>query len=223
MASVKGLVLKPANLNQKRYIDLLNGAKPKVVIATGAAGTGKTLIATHIGLQHLKADQVKKLVITRPTVGAGNENLGFLPGGLEKKMEPWVRPIHDILEYYYPRSKVQNMLKEGIIEISPLAFMRGRTFDNSWIICDEAQNTSESQMYMMLTRIGFQSKMVLTGDLDQCDLNGTSGLKDFIDKCDLYNRDLSDENDNLIDSVSFTADDVLRSAIVKKIIKIYQN
>lgn len=219
--------LKPRNFNQRAYIDMLIKPKPYVVIATGAAGSGKTLIATHIGLQKLKNDEVSKLIITRPTVGAGNENLGFLPGALEKKMEPWVRPIHDILEHYYPRSKVQNMIKEGIIEISPLAYMRGRTFENSWIICDEAQNTTESQMYMMLTRIGFKSKMVLTGDLEQCDIqNGISGLKDFIDKWEVYRRDdVSysdiDEDSQHINMITFSADDVIRSEIVKEVIKIY--
>lgn len=217
--------LKPKNYNQKVYIDMLVQPKPYVVIATGAAGSGKTLIATHIGLQKLKEDAVKKLIITRPTVGAGNESLGFLPGTLEKKMEPWVRPIHDILEYYYPKTKIQSMIRDGVIEISPLAYMRGRTFENAWIICDEAQNTTDAQMYMMLTRIGFQSKMVLTGDLEQCDLQGFSGLKDFIDKWEVYSRDhmYNVEDVPPIDMVSFNADDVIRSEIVKEVIRIYQS
>jgi phosphate starvation-inducible PhoH-like protein len=218
--SLKTLI-KPANVAQRRYIELLSQPKPHVVVATGAAGSGKTLLATHVGLQMLKSNSVDKIIITRPTVGAGNENLGFLPGTLEEKMAPWVRPIHDILDYYYSRSKIQTMIKEGVIEISPLAYMRGRTFENSWIICDEAQNTTASQMYMMLTRIGQKSKMVLTGDLAQSDIQGTSGLKEFLDKWDLFNKDSFDPSD-LIDHVAFSGNDVLRSEVVKEIIRIYQ-
>ena len=213
--------IKPANAAQRRYIELLSQPKPHVVVATGAAGSGKTLLATHVGLQMLKASSVNKIVITRPTVGAGNENLGFLPGTLEDKMAPWVRPIHDILDYYYPRSKIETMIKEGVIEISPLAYMRGRTFENSWIICDEAQNTTPTQMYMMLTRIGQKSKMVLTGDLAQSDIQGTSGLKDFLDKWDLFNSECFDPSD-LIDHVAFSGEDVLRSEAAKEVIRIYQ-
>jgi phosphate starvation-inducible PhoH-like protein len=208
--------ISPKNVKQARYAELLNMPKPTVVIASGAAGSGKTLFATHVGMQKLHNGNVDKLIITRPTVSV-DENIGFLPGKLEEKMAPWTRPIFDVLYQYYPKTKVERMLKDNVIEISPLGYMRGRTFSNSWIICDEAQNTTINQMLMILTRIGRNSKMIITGDPLQYDRGfERNGLSDLLDK--LHYNDRSDH----IQMIQFEEKDVERHEVIPIILEMYK-
>jgi len=193
----------------------LNDNTKKLVIATGPAGTGKTMLACEAAISQLKNNKVKKIIITRPLISADND-IGYLPGTLENKMEPWMRPILDVFNENYSKTTIEKYIKNGIIEISPLMYMRGRTFKDSFIIGDECQNTNISQMKMLLTRIGDNSKMVVTGDLQQNDIqNGISGLEHFL------NLIKNNEND-LISVIEFKNNDVKRSDIVKNIIEIYE-
>lgn len=202
---------------QHEYIQLLHSRDPTVVIATGVAGSGKTLLATYVGVQKLLSNEVRKIVITRPAVSV-DEQHGFLPGSLDKKMEPWVAPIYDILGTQFPRSKMDLMVKEKIIEICPLAYMRGRTFDYTWIICDEAQNMTPNQMLMVLTRIGKDSKLVITGDTRQhdrgYDINGLA---------DLTQRVRRNYDDNPpVRVVEFHSEDVQRNPVIPYILGLYE-
>jgi phosphate starvation-inducible PhoH-like protein len=209
----------PKNENQEVYCRLLDDSTKKIVIATGAAGTGKTLFATEIGIRSLLAGDYDKLIFTRPAVCV-DENLGFLKGSLEEKMSPYTRPIFDILYNYFTAREVMEMIEEKVIEIVPLGYMRGRTFKNSWIIADEIQNTTIAQMKMLLTRIGESSKMVITGDLHQTDrMSGipkgeVNGLADFLDK-------LKTRRSDSISNVEFANEDIEREKVVKDVLEIY--
>lgn len=199
-------------------MDLLTAPNPYIVVATGSAGTGKTLLATHVGVKKLLDEEVQRIVITRPAVSV-DEQHGFLPGSLEKKMEPWLRPIFDVLSLHFPRNKIESMMKDNIIEICPLAFMRGRTFDNSWIICDESQNTTINQMLMVLTRIGKDSKIVITGDPNQFDRGyNNNGLTDFLQRID-YQDNLQSN----IGVVMFSEEDVERHPVIPVILDMYKS
>ena len=169
----------PRTPRQCEYVDLLADKNVDVVIASGAAGTGKTMFATLAGINMLNDGHVHKLILTRPAV-CTEESHGFLPGTLEKKMEPWTRPLFDVIETKFRYDDIQKLLMQRVIEISPIAFMRGRTFENSWIILDEAQNCTPNQILMVLTRLGSGSKLVITGDPNQHDRgfeqNGLSDL-----------------------------------------------
>jgi len=203
----------PRNVNQESYLlKLLDPAKD-IVFGIGPAGTGKTLIAVQVAIKMFKERQVNKIVVTRPVVSV-DEDIGFLPGSLEEKMAPWTIPIFDVFKLYFTTADIHNMLYEGIIEISPLAFMRGRTFHNSYIVADEMQNASINQMKMLLTRIGSRSKLAITGDLAQTDRPNDNGLSDFILK-------LNQTNANCIDVGSFAKEDVLRHKAVKEVLDIY--
>ena len=156
--------LLPRNRSQEEYIlELLDSGKD-IVFGIGPAGTGKTLLACQAAVKAFIAGEVERIVVTRPAVSA-DEDLGFLPGTLEEKMAPWTRPIFDVFREYFYSGEIESMIKEGVIEISPLAYMRGRTFKDAYIIADEMQNATPNQMKMLLTRIGTNSKMVVTGDL----------------------------------------------------------
>jgi phosphate starvation-inducible PhoH-like protein len=193
-------------------MDLLHANAP-VIIGSGPAGTGKTLLACHAGSKALAEGRVDRLILTRPAVSV-DEQHGFLPGSLEKKMEPWTRPMFDAIHHYLPPRKVTQLIQDRRIEVCPLAYMRGRTFDNSWIIGDEMQNSTPSQMKMLLTRIGENSKMVITGDPDQHDRGfEDNGLSDLI------SRIYSDSND--IFHVKFEESDVVRSEVIKEILRLY--
>jgi phosphate starvation-inducible protein PhoH and related proteins len=210
----------PKNVRQQNYIELLKQEKPYIVVASGAAGTGKTYIATQIGAQKLVTGEKEKIVITRPTVSVGPDDLGFLPGTLEKKMEPWLQPIYDVLQRHYPRSKIEKMIKDRIIEVAPLAFMRGRTFENAWIICDEAQNTTVSQMLMVLTRIGSNSKLVITGDPGQYDRGfSDNGLTDLLNRLDY--TDTGPDSD-AVGVVTFDQEDVQRHPVIPFVLDLYK-
>jgi len=198
----KRIELIPKSLNQETYIDLLTDPAHHIVFATGPAGTGKTMLAVMAAIKALKEGECKKIILTRPAVGVDDEKHGFLPGDLNQKMDPWVRPLTDILREYYRPQDIASMMEDGVIEISPLAFMRGRTFKNAFIIADEFQNSSLSQAKMLLTRIGEGCKMVITGDVEQTDhKKGINGLTDICERlqkqgvkgmavCNLDERDM---------------------------------
>lgn len=209
--------LQPRNDKQKAYMEMLHTSLPHIVIATGSAGTGKTMLATHVGVLKLLNHEVDRIVITRPAVSV-DEAHGFLPGTLEKKMEPWMRPIFDTLGMHFPRNKLDSMVKEKIIEMCPMAFMRGRTFENAWIICDEAQNTTVNQMLMVLTRIGPGSKMIITGDPNQHDRGyNDNGLSDLIQR--VRYQDCSDQ----IQIVEFEDCDVERHEVIPLVLNLYKS
>jgi len=209
--------IKPRGVNQIRYVELLTAQKPHIVVATGASGSGKTLIATHIGCQKLYSGEVEKLVITRPTVSVGPDDLGFLPGTLHQKMEPWVKPVYDALMMHYPKTKIVQMVDEGKIEIASLSHMRGRTLSQSWIICDEAQNTTIDQMLMVLTRIGQGSKLVITGDPMQHDRTmSINGLSDLLHRCNRFTP-----RDDIFQIVQFDVNDVQRHPAIPVVLDIY--
>ena len=182
---------KPKTTNQELYVKYLNDPTTKILFAVGPAGTGKTMLACNQAIKELKSGNIQKIVITRPVVPVEEEEIGFLPGNINKKMDPWTRPIFDIFYEFYQKKDVEAMLYNNVIEISPLAFMRGRTFKHSYIIADEMQNSSPNQMLMLTTRIGEGSKMVITGDLKQSDRGINSGLQDFINKYKTYTNYLN--------------------------------
>ena len=199
-------MISPRTFTQRRYIDLLTSHVP-VVVGTGPAGTGKTLLACHAASRALVSRQVDRLILTRPAVSV-DEQHGHLPGSLEQKMAPWTRPMFDALHKWYPPKKVRDMMYDQKIEICPLAYMRGRTFDNAWIIGDEMQNSTPSQMKMLLTRIGEGSKMVVIGDPNQHDRGFEhNGLIDLLEK-------LPAPTDN-IQNIEFTESDVVRHEVVQ--------
>ena len=205
-------MISPRTFTQRRYIDLLTSHVP-VVVGTGPAGTGKTLLACHAASRALVSRQVDRLILTRPAVSV-DEQHGHLPGSLEQKMAPWTRPMFDALHKWYPPKKVRDMMYDQKIEICPLAYMRGRTFDNAWIIGDEMQNSTPSQMKMLLTRIGEGSKMVVIGDPNQHDRGFEhNGLIDLLEK-------LPAPTDN-IQNVEFTESDVVRHEVVREILRLY--
>ena len=207
---------KPINANQTHYVDTLKHRTKKIVVVSGPAGTGKTLFATEYGLKHFLMGDYERLIFTRPSVSV-DEDLGYLPGCLEDKMAPWVRPIYDILYRFIPPSEVQQMVDNKLIEISPLGFMRGRTFKNSWIVADEMQNSTVSQMKMLLTRLGECSRLVVTGDLEQHDRIGeVNGLEDFLNK-------FRGRRSSSISSFEFSKDDIQREPVVREVLDIYSS
>lgn len=172
----------PKNMRQEDYLALLEDQIKHIVFAIGPAGTGKTLLACLLAIRELKAGRIDKIVITRPAVSV-DEQHGFLPGTLIEKMAPWTRPIFDVFEQYWAPKYIENMIEENVIEVAPLAYMRGRTFENSIILADEMQNATPSQMKMLLTRIGNNSRIFVTGDLNQHDRGfEANGLKDFVER-----------------------------------------
>ena len=208
----------PRNPRQEQYIKLLEEVEPPIVVAIGPAGVAKTYICNAIGIQKLMTGQVEKLVITRPAVSV-DEQHGFLPGSLEDKMDPWLKPIYDVFYKFITPSQCLDLIKKQKIEICPLAFMRGRTFDNAWICADEMQNSTVSQMMMLLTRIGMGSKLVITGDPDQHDRGfAVNGLSDFsrrLDNC------IDDRTHGDIQVVRFGYEDVERHPVIRRVLHLY--
>ena len=209
---VGGKIIKAKTLNQKRLVEFMN--IKDMVFAIGPAGTGKTYTGVALAVKALKEKQVRRIILTRPAVEAG-ENLGFLPGDLNEKLDPYMQPLYDALRDMLPQDTLQKYIEKGTIQIAPLAFMRGRTLDNAFVILDEAQNTTHSQMKMFLTRMGKNAKFMITGDPGQIDLprRMISGLKEAL---------LILKNTNGIGIVYLDDKDVIRHHLVKKIIDAYK-
>ncbi|MDO6518212.1 PhoH family protein [Zobellia uliginosa] len=210
---VNGRLIKPQTLNQRRLVDAAKNND--MVFAIGPAGTGKTYTGVALAVKALKEKQVKRIILTRPAVEAG-ENLGFLPGDLKEKLDPYMQPLYDGLRDMIPSEKLAHLIENGIIQIAPLAFMRGRTLDNAFVILDEAQNTTHAQMKMFLTRMGKNAKFMITGDPGQIDLprRVISGLKEAL---------LILKNTQGIEIVYLDDKDVIRHKLVKKVIDAYKN
>ena len=211
--TTNGKLIYPKTLGQKEYYQALK--HNDVVFGIGPAGTGKTYLAVVFAVQALKNNEVQKIILTRPAVEAG-ESLGFLPGDLKEKVDPYLRPLYDALYDMLGQEKTERYIEKGIIEIAPLAYMRGRTLEDAYVILDEAQNTTDAQMKMFLTRLGFHSKMIITGDITQIDLpkGVVSGLKKAL-------HILKDVKG--IRFVYLTALDVVRHPVVQRIIERYEN
>lgn len=210
--NIAGKLIYPKTYGQKQYVSAL--MNHDIVFGVGPAGTGKTYLAVVYAVSLLKKNEIRRIVLTRPAVEAG-ESLGFLPGDLKEKVDPYLRPLYDALYEMLGEETTTKMIEKGTIEIAPLAYMRGRTLNGAFIILDEAQNTTKSQMKMFLTRLGFNSKMVITGDISQIDLPSgkQSGLVEAI-------KILNDIDD--IKVCKFTTEDVVRHPLVSKIIRAYE-
>ena len=207
-----GLLIRAKSANQKAMVKSIKSVD--MLFAIGPAGTGKTYTAVALAVKALKERQVKRIILTRPAVEAG-ENLGFLPGDLKEKLDPYLQPLYDALNDMVPSDKLKEYLDKGIIQIAPLAFMRGRTLDRAFVILDEAQNATKNQLKMFLTRMGSSAKFIVTGDLSQIDLprKQTSGLRESLNLL----KDVKG-----IDRIEFNEKDVMRHPLVKKIIKAYE-
>jgi phosphate starvation-inducible PhoH-like protein len=207
--------LIPKTRNQERLVLALQDEAQHIVITAGPAGTGKTYLAMLAAVKALKEGDCKRIVLTRPAVGVEGEQHGFLPGNLVAKMEPWTRPLLDVLREYYRPQEIAGMIEDQVIEIAPLAFMRGRTFKNSWIIADEMQNATPAQTKMLMTRIGSGSKIVITGDIEQADRScGDNGLLDLCQR-------LGKGGVNGIAVCEMTARDIQRHEIIGSVLKLY--
>jgi phosphate starvation-inducible PhoH-like protein len=209
----KEIQILPRNRNQEAYVLKLLDPSKDIVFGVGPAGTGKTLLAVQVAVKLFKQGVIDKIIVTRPAVSA-DEDLGFLPGTLEQKMAPWTRPIFDVLRDYFSAREIEGMIEEQIIEIAPLAYMRGRTFKRSFILADEMQNTTQNQMKMLLTRLGEGSMMAVTGDLAQADRLKDNGLLDFM-------KLLETSNVSYLDIVQFEQGDIERHKAVKEVLQIY--
>jgi phosphate starvation-inducible PhoH-like protein len=210
---VSGRLIKPQTANQRKMVTLMG--KNDMLFAVGPAGTGKTYTAVALAVKALKEKEVRKIILTRPAVESG-ENLGFLPGDLKDKLDPYMQPLYDALRDMIPHEKLESFIEKGVIQIAPLAFMRGRTLDNAFVILDEAQNTTHNQMKMFLTRMGKSAKFIITGDPGQIDLprKQVSGLKESL----LALKDI-----NGIAQVYLDDKDVVRHKLVRKIITAYKS
>jgi phosphate starvation-inducible protein PhoH and related proteins len=211
---------RPRSENQKEYVSHLKNPDVSIVFGIGPAGCGKTLFACTTAIESMKKGSIQKIVLTRPIVPVEEEELGFLPGTLVKKMDPWTRPLMDIFLEYYPKHELDFMLVSGVIEISPLAYMRGRTFKHCFIIADEMQNSTPNQMLMLTTRIGEGSKMAITGDLKQSDRCLENGLLDIMNKIKAYKKEHTSDEVG-VEMVEMNHGDIERSPIVSKILEIY--
>ena len=210
---VSGRIIKARTLNQRKIIDSVTNND--MVFAIGPAGTGKTYTGIALAVKALKNKNVKRIILTRPAIEAG-ENLGFLPGDLKEKLDPYMQPLYDSLKDMIPSEKLKKFMEDEVIQIAPLAFMRGRTLDNAFVILDEGQNTTHSQMKMFLTRMGKNAKFIITGDPGQVDLprNAISGIKEAI---------LILKNTPGVGIVHLDESDVIRNKLVKKIVDAYKN
>ncbi|MEE1304529.1 MAG: PhoH family protein [Agathobacter sp.] len=211
--TINGKPVKPKTIGQKQYVDSIR--KKMIVFGMGPAGTGKTYLAMAMAITAFKNNEVNRIILTRPAIEAG-EKLGFLPGDLQSKIDPYLRPLYDALYQIMGAESFQRNMEKGLIEVAPLAYMRGRTLDNAFIILDEAQNTTPAQMKMFLTRIGFGSKVVVTGDATQKDL--APGAKSGLDIALKVLKNIED-----IAICRLTNDDVVRHPLVQKIVQAYDD
>jgi len=209
----QNVTILPRNINQEQYVLKLLDLSKDIVFGIGPAGTGKTLLAVQVAVKLFKEGKIDKIIVTRPAVSV-DEDLGFLPGTLEQKMAPWTRPIFDVLREYFNAREIEGMIEEGIIEIAPLAYMRGRTFKQSFILADEMQNATANQMKMLLTRLGEGSMMAVTGDLAQADRLKDNGLINFTEL-------LEQSNSQHLDIVQFAQGDIERHEAVKEVLQVY--
>jgi len=218
--------VRPKSKNQEEFANMLKNKANKIIIVTGPAGTGKTLMATEHGIRAFLENEYEKMVFTRPSVSV-DEDLGFLPGTLEEKMAPWIRPIYDVLYEHISPKEVEMLIDEKIMEIAPLGFMRGRTFKNTWIVADEMQNSTPSQMKMLLTRLGENSRLIVTGDLEQYDRvagGGINGLEDFLRR---FHKQRANAEENEVKppasicAFQFKRSDIQREEVVKEVLDIY--
>jgi phosphate starvation-inducible PhoH-like protein len=208
----KKVDLLPRNVVQEEYIEALLDDRKHIVFAIGPAGTGKTMLATEAAIKGLNEGKYDKIVITRPNVAVDDKDIGFLPGDILAKMTPWMMPILDVFAEYYSQKEIVHMIEEKVIEIVPIAYIRGRTFKNSLIIVDEAQGTTTNSMLSILTRIGENSKMVVTGDIKQSDRGPTNGLADFLQRF---------ESSDHIELIKFRQQDIERHPVIEEILKLY--
>lgn len=218
VGKTRDVIIMPRNRNQEKYLDLLENSKNYITIAIGDAGTGKTYLAMLAAIRALKENKIDKIILTRPAVGVDNEKHGFLPGTLDDKMQPWLIPLFDVLEEFYDPKQIKSMLDNKTIDISPLAFMRGRNLKRAYIIADEMQNSTVGQLKMLLTRFSDDSKMIITGDLNQTDKKFTNdnGLLDFLTR--LENRKTRSES---IGFIRFLRSDVVRHHVVSEVLDLY--
>jgi len=228
MNNLPDCLAKSKNERQEEYIKSLKNSEKKIIFATGPAGTGKTMIACNYGLYYLLTGAYEKMIFTRPLISV-DEEIGFLPGTMEEKMAPWVRPMMDVLGQMITQKEIQLLMDEKIVEIVPLGFMRGRTFTNTWIVADEMQNSTVNQMKMLATRLGKGSRMIVTGDLEQCDLpppkfvdyrnnrllHVENGLSDFLQRMSKSGCPPR------IAEYKFEVEDVQREEVVKDVLNIY--
>lgn len=205
---------------QTHYKNSLENNNIPIVLCTGPAGTGKTMIACNEAIHSLKSKKINKIIITRPTITV-EENIGFLPGTIEDKLYPFMIPIYDYFLEHYTKEQIHSLINNGRLEIAPLAFMRGRTFSNAFVIADEMQNSSKNQFKMLLTRIGQNTKLVITGDLMQNDLGPENGLQDFLDILNKKYKTKSEKNQSGFDHILFDNNCIKRSEIIQKIIELY--
>lgn len=208
----RNVTLLPKNIAQETYLAALENPNIDMVFAVGYAGSGKTYMATLYAIQQLKVGNIDKVVISRPNIAVDDKDIGFLPGDIYKKMAPWTKPVLDVFEEYYSVKEITHMIEENIIELVPMAYLRGRTFKNSIVIIDEAQNTTKNSMLSALTRIGEGSKMIITGDIKQSDRGHINGLSDFLERFNKSRR---------IAVCHFDYDSIERHPIITEILKLY--
>lgn len=210
--------LSPRNQHQEEYLDILADDQTDIIFAIGPAGTGKTMLAVQYGIKLFQEGKIDKIIVTRPAVSA-DEELGHLPGTLNEKMAPWIRPLLDVFEEYYTPKDIAKMLEDGVLEIAPFAMMRGRTFKNSYIVADETQGCTPNQMKMLLTRIGVGSKLVVTGDLNQADRGHDNGLREFL----YLLKSRVNTHGSRIDLIEFESRDIERHPVIAEVLSIYNN
>lgn len=204
--------LIPKNLAQESYIEALEDNTVDIVIAIGYAGSGKTYLATLYAIQQLRQGTISKIVVTRPNIAVDDKDIGFLPGDILRKMAPWTKPVLDVFEEHYGVKETARMVEDGTVELVPMAYLRGRTFKNSIIIVDEAQNTTPTSMLSALTRIGESSKMIVTGDIQQSDRGQINGLSDLQSRCGGYTR---------IKICTFDRNSIERHPVISDVLRMY--
>jgi phosphate starvation-inducible PhoH-like protein len=214
--SKKKVSIIPRTLAQEDLLAAMENPNTPIVIVSGPAGTGKTLLSTTYAIRALQEGKVKKIIISRPNIAVDDRDIGFLPGDIMEKMAPWTRPFEDIFCEYYSKLEYKRLLENGVIEIVPMAFIRGRTFKDAFVIIDEAQGTTPNSLMAILTRIGDNSKYVVTGDTNQSDFQHTNGLTDFL-------RRVESRPSSFIEIVKFTNRDIQRHPAISDILDIYKD